>query len=1164
MTAKLKELPSSSRIRLGTALLLAVIGCPCLLAGMPDIRITQLKGEQGLSENHVFCVLQDQRGFMWFGTRDGLNRYDGYEFKIYRNRPDDPTSLSNNYIYTLFEDEEGIIWVGTRGGLNRFDRKTDTFTTFRHDDTDESSLSHDTIYAFTPGAGPYAGMYWLGTAAGGLNLFDPDTGAFRRFRRDPGDPKGLGNNAVRSLFSAPDGALWVGSEDGLFRMLPREPGVFTKYSRDPNREDSLLNNKIMALHQDDEGRLWIGHNLGLQVSHVTDMQHFKIIENPYEASVGSVMILTEDQEGGLWIGSASQGLYHWDGKTEVVEDWQHHLPKGHPLSKVGVRSFHKDRNGTLWLGTYGHGVFHIVPVPFGHGGDPQDDVAALVKDRNDGIWVGKRGGGLLYQPPNGEPVEFLAEPDSTHGLLESSITSLLEDAEGRIWVGYENRGLAWYDPEANRFINDFGDSPEGRNLQIGWVGSMTYDAEGFIWAGTDSGLKRVNGRNPSEIEVYRPNPADPYSLSDRAVPCIYHSGEADSPLWIGTWNGGLNRMDPDQPGRFISYTRIPGDDTGLSANGILSIYQESEEVLWLATTKGLNRFNPRTGKARAYFIEDGLPSNTTYCVLPDTQGMIWVSTPRGLSRFDPTTEQFRNFTRHDGLVVEDFRENCGFQEKGRLIFGGSGGWVDFNPNQIELDTDPPTLALTLLKLDNKPVFPTPDKAGAPLTRTIEETDSIQLSRSNRGLEIHFAAMHYRAPEKNTFQYKLEGFDPDWNDAAVNDRRATYTNLDSGDYTFYMRAANKDGVRAEPISLKVRVPTPPWLSWWAYTLYVLGFVSLAGGYLGFLHHKLERQKQSLEHMRQVERLKDAFNRELEEKVEKRTRELVGTRKKLTEAARAAGMAEIASDVLHNVGNTLNSVRTSLHLIQERADEKRWLELLDRVIGLLNDHEEALQRGLDEEMQAAGILRTLDLIQRKLNENRMYIAAEGEKIFENVQAIVTSLHQQQERVHTRNLLLEPADLNELLEEALHTVPGVIAGLNVVKQMEDIPLVRLDRLKSLRLLTFLVQNASEAVKEARLKNEGRIAFRTSQNGPKVSLEISDNGVGILPENLSRLFVHGYTTKSGREGFGLHYSANAMKEMGGTIEIYSQGPGCGTTAVLKFPRLQEGAESSEERVAS
>jgi len=610
-------------------------------------------------------------------------------------------------------------------------------------------------------------------------------------------------------------------------------------------------------------------------------------------------------------------------------------------------------------------------------------------------------------------------------------------------------------------------------------------------------------------------------------------------------------MDPDRPGVFSKYRNRPGDPTSLSANGILTIHEDENEILWLGTTNGLNRLDPRTGIARAYFVADGLPSNTIYRIQRDHTGKLWISTPRGLVRFDRRTEKIEAFNRFDGLEVDDFRENCGLVfPDGRLAFGGAGGWISFEPTALVPDPTPPSMALTMLRLDHSPVGVKRTDPQSPLDETINATQTLQLPYHHRTIELRFSAMHYAAPEKNGYAFRLDDLDDDWNHVSYQNRRATYTRLDPGSYTFRVRGHNKDGVWSEEKRLTIVIPPPFWGSWWAYAVYAVIACATIGSFLLVVRQKLARQRSTLEHLRQVEKLKDAFNKELEDKVGERTRELMGTRRQLLDAARAAGMAEIASDVLHNVGNTLNSVRTSLHLIQERAEEKRILAMLDRVIQLLDEHEETVTVPLGPEAQ--NLTRILQKIHQKLSANQSEIADEGRAMFEKIQRIVASLQKQQEHAHIRRRRHEAHDPDALVREALHAARETTRGMARFVETERVPRVDVDRLELLRVLSALIHNAVEAIEARGDSLPGKIVITNRSRGDGVVMEIRDNGIGIPHEDLSRLYVHGFTTKEQREGFGLHFAAISIKEMGGKIDVSSAGLGKGCVVRLELPRAR------------
>lgn len=1126
-------------------------GTVVTLVGQTSYKINNLNREQGLSESHIYAIDQDDKGFLWFGTRDGLNRYDGFEFKVYRFDPNDPYSLSDNYVYSLlFDQETGLLWVGTRGGLNCYDPVLGRFSRYQHDPNDPKSLSHDTVNAILKMGVGEAARFWIGTSEG-LNLFDPSSGQFTRFTSDPNDPAALKSHDVFSLALSRDGQLWVGtSGQGLASTDAKAPGKFTHYTHDPQDETSITGNYLTRLMVDSRDNLWIGLSHGLDKMAVDRPGHFEhVVEDPL-GDAGYFWTIGEDKTGGIWFGTTGAGLYRLDPQSGMRRHWRHRVNDSNSLGPAGISAFFIDANETMWIGSLGSGISHMVPSSFEYYPElTETEVLSTAVDREAGIWLGTNGKGVLHFNAKGSPAHYYQESPLGEGLSDDVVMSMVEDRDGKMWFGTRNGGLNRLDPATGKFTHYRSDPGLPEGLSSNRVNCLLTDPTGGLLIGTSQGLNYMSLDQPGKFIHYTQNPTDPQSLTDNGITCLY-SDETLYPntLWIGTWNGGLNRMAWDQPGKFSRVGYGNQAKSKIRASAIFCLFGATKEILWIGTASGLTRYNLNTGDVKTFNTNDGLQSNIIYRIMGDSQGRLWLSTPRGLSMYDPRENSFQNYNRFDGLIVEDFRIGSGFRMfDGQLYFGGAGGLIHFDPLRIMTDEQAPRVVLTNLELDHQTTVPNPQDPKALLNQTISETSAVRLTHRHRSLAISFATPHYIAPAKSRFAYTLDNFDQVWHYTDAHDRRAVYTNLDPGTYHFRVKAANKDGVWGEVTTLEIQVPAPPWLSWWAKLIYALALAGMVGFYLRYLYQKLQSQQDKLEHLRQVERLKDGFNRQLEGKVQERTRELEKARKKLMEAAHAAGMAEIATNVLHNLGNSLNNARTSVYMIQREAEETTALNLFTRVLTHLEGKSEELHACLDGTMSGPKTLVALGHIQDELAKMQDCIAGEGEKLHAALEEMVAVLRTQEKYVVAKDLLQTECHLEECLDEALELMSFQLEAAEIKKNYEPVRPVTMDRTKFTRIIFFLVKNALESFGETVISAKIEFSIRNYDEGAE--LTILDHGMGMPKEIKTRIFAQGFSTKPGHEGFGLHYAANAMKEMGGQITLTSAGTGKGTSVALYFP---------------
>jgi ligand-binding sensor domain-containing protein/signal transduction histidine kinase len=787
-----------------------------------SIRFERILVEQGLSQNTVNCILQDSKGFIWFGTEDGLNKYDGYKFTVYRHDPKDPHTLSDNTIRTAYEDHSGVLWVGTgRGGLNAFDRVTEKFTHYRHDPDNARSLSYDTVTAVYEDS---EGVLWVGTWRG-LNRFDREREEFVRYRFRRASYR------VTAIYEDESGVLWVGTSDGLARF-DRETGEFVHYENISYDVRSLSNNMVRSIWQDRDGVLWVGTGGGGLNRFDWEKEQFThYLMDPGDTPgfvYNDVTTVYEDQAGVLWVGTDGGGLYQFDremGQFDVYRTVPH---QSDSLSSNYIRSIYQDRQGVLWIGTWDGGVnkYDWSKEKFVHyQNDPDDSnslshnhVLSILEDRDGVLWIGTSGRGLDgFDRVKGTFTHYRHNPRDSHSLSNDYVTCLYQDIQGVIWVGTRGGGLNRLDPETGQFVHYQNTVDDSTTLSSDVVEAIHQDRVGTLWVGTmGGGLNRFDAAT-EQFSHYRYASYDSDSLSSDNVTSIYE--DRWGMLWIGTEDGGLDRFDRENE-RFVRYQSDPGDPNSLSGDAVSSLYEDQVGILWVGTDRGLNRFDQVQGTFTWYDEQNGLPSDVVSGILGDGRGFLWLSTTKGLSRFDPRTETFRNYGVDDGLQGYDF----GAYHKGRsgeMFFGGVNGLNAFYPDDVRDNPYVPPIVLTRLTQGGERV--SGDTA-------VEAVAMVTLRWPKNFFEFEFAALNYVQPEKNQYAYMLEGFDKDWNSVGST-RSAQYTDLPGGTYTLRLKGSNNDGVWNDTgVSLTIVVVPPFWMTWWFRGAVVLALIgSVVGGY-----------------------------------------------------------------------------------------------------------------------------------------------------------------------------------------------------------------------------------------------------------------------------------------------------------------------------------------------
>ncbi|MEL7022156.1 MAG: two-component regulator propeller domain-containing protein [Pseudomonadota bacterium] len=866
------------------------------VAGAP-MRFANLDTEDGLAQNSVTAMVQDGLGFLWFGTENGLNRYDGTRFLHFQADPRNPSSLPADYVTDLVVTPNGALWVATEGGgiarwdaeqggfssvgiadglsdlrvssmaldasgalwvgtlrhgLNRYDPTSGTVTVWRHDEANVDSLSHDAIHALHVDS---VGTLWIGTNAG-LDRFDAATGTVQRVAGD----ETLGGERVRTIWRDSAGALWVGTQDGGLSRTDDGGQTFRNY-QSGNAYGSLSNNRVEAVLEDSQQRLWIATADGLN-RFIPSIDGFSVhrysASDPKSLADSNTISLFQDSGGLLWVGTKTAGVSKWNPRSWSFGHILPSLVAGNEELIRRATSFAEARDGELWFGSFGAGLAKVDSLGTvtdrvwsgGPDGSRIDDdrVMALIR-QGDLLWIGTMSGGLSrFNLDTGDVRTYRASADIEGSVASDGIMSLYVDQDGTLWVGTFGGGVDRFDAKNERFTN------------------------------------------------FRHDPEDPTSLSNSRATAMV--SDRSGRLWVGTAGGGLNR----RAGRGLAWEHVDlsVESSAASSVTVSALHLDAKGRLWVGTREGLYRFDRPNQPIesltyRRYDTLSGLADDSIYGIRSDAANRVWLSTNRGLSVLDPHTDEIVNHSISDGLQGAEFNFGAHYMlADGRLAFGGANGFNLFDPMRLAINTVPPAVALTGLDLLNQPIRE---------DGVYDQVDSLELSHEDDVVTFEFAALDFAAPSENQFAYKLEGFDRSWVEAG-NERRTTYTNLSGGEYVFRVRAANSDGIWSETdLSLTLDVNPPPWLTPWAYVMYVLGVFGVL-----FLIWNAQARK-----LRQ----RAEYSRQLEAEVAERTEEIASRNREL----------ELANEKLHEASYTdpLTGLRNRRYFFDQISAE------LDRTAG-----------------------------------------------------------------------------------------------------------------------------------------------------------------------------------------------------------------------------------------
>jgi signal transduction histidine kinase/CheY-like chemotaxis protein/ligand-binding sensor domain-containing protein len=1052
---------------------------------------------------------------MWFGTQDGLNKFDGYEFRVYRNNPNRRNSLSDSYILRVFEDREGRIWLGTEdGGLNLFDRTTDSFRHYKHKPGDPKSLSHNKVMAI---AQDKDGKIWVGTYGGGLNLFDPATGTFSHFVHNPANPRSLSHNLVSDIKVDKKGRVWVATFGGGLDLLDQARKGFVHYQHIPSDPASLSLNDITDLHEDAWGRLWVateGGGLNLfdqERGTFTRFQHST--SNPNSISHNDVIAIEEDCDHNLWIGTRNGGIsvMHPDLKTFTHHPCNEKNPDG--LNNGSIYSLFRDKRGNMWVGTYSGGVNFMDHEPQKFTKWVQDknnanslsnnNILDVMEDSRGRLWIGTDGGGLnLYDKAAGTFTHYLnsRRPNS---IGSNYVLCIFEDKVQNIWIGNYKGGLNLF--QNGQFLNMDRNESLGGKAPIS-ISRIVEDKEGYLWLGTfGDGLLRYD-KQKQVYTSFKQNKVRRGSLSHDVIHALFV--DRNGRLWVGTAGGGLNLYFPET-GTFTSFLHDDNKPNSLSNNLVNSIYEDAKGQLWIGTNDGLNLFDPQTRSFTTYGEKDGLANHVIQAIREDARGVLWLSTNRGLSRFDPTTKTFRNYGINDGLQGNSYNRNASFKTRsGDMYFGGLNGLNHFHPDSLKDNQFVPPVYFTDFQVFNKSV--SIGEAEGELKQHISEAKEITLSYRQSVFSFEFAALNYSQAEKNQYAYLLENFDKEWN--YVGDKRtATYTNLDPGEYILRVKASNNDGIWNETgTSIKIIITPPFWETLWFRLLVLLVIVGSAVGYYQLRMNAVRIQKQHLERQ-----------------VVERTSEVMQQKEELL----------LQASHLRVLNEELN---------EQKIQEQQAREEAERA----NRAKSVFLATMSHEIRTPmnGVLGMTSLLQESnLTEEQREFADTIKQCGMNLMGVINDILDFS-KIESGNMELDEQemDLRTCIEEVLDlfaTKAGQV-GLDLVYQIDPQVPVHIigDSLRIRQILINLVGNAIKFTPSGEIFVGVELKRTMADKEIDLAFQVRDTGIGIPKDKLHRLFkafsqVDSSTTrKYGGTGLGLAISERLVNLMGGEISVESE----------------------------
>ena len=1092
-----------------------------------NLRFEHIGIEEGLSGENVSAIMRDSKGYIWFGTWDGLNKYDGYTFTKYRFDPFDPNSVSQNFIYTIFEDSHGVIWVSTFEGLCKFDRTTEKFTRYRP--SPKARFADPNIGVINE---DNDGMIWVGSYSAGLCRFNPQTGKFLPdsidldYDRSPDNKIIWPNDAINSIHKNKAGELWVGNTTGLhnIKLTATKPGEPSKYKIESYRHDpfdpqSLSNDSVTAVFEDKAGIIWVATFNGLNSldkktgtfkRYQHDPKNIQSISNNNSFSWGGRGI-KEDHQGNLWI-CTSKGLNKLNKDRTVFTRYFHNPNDPHSVSTDDITSLEIDRAGILWVGSRGGKLNKANLNDKGFGlrrNDPTDinslssnDVTSIAEDSSGIIWIGTYTRGLnRWDRRTDQFTHFRHDPANPKSLRHDAIRAILKDRHGQLWV-CNGDVLSLFNKQTGEFTH-YKSNDANHKEEFQKILSITEDPEGLLWLGIGGdGIRKFDTKTRKFLKHYHHSKADSTGVSDYTAMGIF--ADSRDNIWVGYGSIATDRLNK-RTDSITHYKHDPQDTAGISSNNVNSFYEDTKGNLWLGTWGGgLCLFDYQTGKFTTFTDKHGLADNTIYSILEDDKNYLWLGTQNGLSRFDPVKKSFTNYYYKDGLQSNIFAAGESLRparikgEDGTLYFGGNNGFNFFDPLQIKTDSSIAPVVITQFKLFDS------------LIKGANESKEIVLNHDQNYFSFEFSSLSFYNPTKNQYAYQLEGVDNDWVYSGSR-RYVAYTNIDPGTYVFKVKGTNNDGVwNEEGTSITLIINPPWWFTWWAYSIYGL---LLAVGI--FVIYRMQRQR-IIRKERQKTQLKELAQAK---EIEKAYTELKATQAQLIQSEKMASLGELTAGIAHEIQNPLNFVNNFSEVSNELIDEMKT----------------ELDKGDTGEAR---------IIADDVKQNLEKILHHGKR----ADAIVKGMLQ-----HSRSSsgVKEPTDINALADEylrlAYHGLRAKDKNFNASMQTdfdENIGNINIIPQDIGRVILNLITNAFYAVAEKKkLLGDGyepivivsTKAVKPPLGGLGVEIKVKDNGNGIPQKVLDKIFQPFFTTKPTGQGtgLGLSLSYDIIKAHGGEIKV-------------------------------
>jgi signal transduction histidine kinase/ligand-binding sensor domain-containing protein/CheY-like chemotaxis protein len=1112
------------------AILFFIAGIPLFIHGQQtEYRFKHITTHTGLSNDIINCIAQDHMGFMWFGTMEGLNRFDGYNFRVFKRILDDPSSLADNMIFDIYLDHHNRIWIGTQTGLCLYNSDNEDFKTFL---LDSERIFVNTANRVTGIEQDSKNQLYVVSEIGTLYEYIPANKTFLKYKHD--------FRSIKDFLIDSDDRFWMGGLFGVYCYDKIHDSIWYYNSFRSNGHSVPITDVNTLLEEGDT--IWIGTIKGRIFYILKHTMGIKSLNYDFEKTY-YIYDIYKTRDDKIYI-STTDGLFLYDKQSETYYAYRYEKYNPYGLSSLGITSVFEDVQGNIWVGTYQGGVNLAASGKafknfnnFSQGITLDlSNINSILEDSKGRLWLGSFDFGInVIDPRTHKNKVFLNEPNDPGSLGYGTVFTIFEDSKKNIWTGAYLGYLQRYDPVHDKFVS-YPFEPEKGNQSPGLdIRSIAEDDEGYFWLIPHSrGMSRFNPKT-GEFRHYRHDGTKPTSTipDDWAFQLIIdHEGF----IWIAT-PSGLSKFNRKTE-TFQNYYNNSADSSSLCNNFINILFEDSNNNLWIGTKYGLDFLDRKNSRFQHFYVQDGLPSNQIKSILEYKPGELWISTGYGLSRMryqedEQTGElsaEFRNYDEADNLQDIFFWDRSAFKtSEGELIFGGEKGIIEFNPDEITDNTRIPDLYLTSFELFNKPVHI--GDYDSILTNNINITKSIQLKYDQNFFTFKYIAINYISNEKNQYQYILEGFDPDWIYAGER-REASYTNVDPGNYIFRVKASNNDGYwNEEGISVNLTITPPYWKTWWFRFFVVFTLIALIVTIFYYRFQSFKKQ-----------------NVVLEERVRERTVELSNLNEKISEQNEM--LAEQKSDV-ENAYQELSNYRNKLEeLVEERTKEltiaKEKAEESDRLkSSFLTNLSHEIRTPLNSIIGFSGLLLDQEPTLEEKNSYKEIIEGSNNTLLNLINDIID--FSKIESGHLEIILSEVTlgsildDIHkifslEIKKQSHETNKKLDFYLNIDNKLRSIVLTT-DEMRLKQILSNLISNAIKFTHKGSIE----VGCEMLQNENRLKFYVKDTGIGIKPEYLRIIFERfrkieeeGTYLYRGA-GLGLSISQELAKHLGGEIKVES-----------------------------